>query len=252
MSRSWAPPTARNGKRSSSKTAGASPRVSRCSTSSTSENGTDRSSRKSRSNRITLRSTPRFRVLRQSVASSAAGRTGCVSRDPRGRTRHAISTPGDLLFHIRAKRIDLCFELATQIMARLGGPFRRRTRSTAFVTSIPATFWVSSTGRRIDRSGSDRRYSDWRGGSRVVTVTVCQIASRVSGKNRMLDGRSRKLSPPQGADNPRRLQTVAVTWPTGPPVPWSLYRLRFLLRRADIRPTATSSTALASAGQSLR
>lgn len=35
-------------------------------------------------------------------------------------TRHAVSTPGDLLFHIRAKRMDLCFELATQIMTRLG------------------------------------------------------------------------------------------------------------------------------------
>ncbi|HWZ60315.1 MAG TPA: Dyp-type peroxidase [Gemmatimonadaceae bacterium] len=35
--------------------------------------------------------------------------------------RHAVATPGDLLFHIRAQRIDLCFELATQIMARLGG-----------------------------------------------------------------------------------------------------------------------------------
>ena len=34
--------------------------------------------------------------------------------------RHAVSTPGDLLFHIRAKRMDLCFELATQITARLG------------------------------------------------------------------------------------------------------------------------------------
>ena len=34
--------------------------------------------------------------------------------------RHAIATPGDLLFHIRAKRFDLCFELATQIMARIG------------------------------------------------------------------------------------------------------------------------------------
>jgi putative iron-dependent peroxidase len=38
----------------------------------------------------------------------------------RSRARHAVSTPGDLLFHIRAKRMDLCFELATQIMARLG------------------------------------------------------------------------------------------------------------------------------------
>jgi putative iron-dependent peroxidase len=35
-------------------------------------------------------------------------------------SRHAVSTPGDLLFHIRAKRMDLCFELATQIMTRLG------------------------------------------------------------------------------------------------------------------------------------
>ena len=34
--------------------------------------------------------------------------------------RHAVATPGDLLFHIRASRMDLCFELATQIMARLG------------------------------------------------------------------------------------------------------------------------------------
>jgi porphyrinogen peroxidase len=35
--------------------------------------------------------------------------------------RHAISTPGDLLFHIRAKRMDMCFELTTQIMTRLSG-----------------------------------------------------------------------------------------------------------------------------------
>src|SRR5260221_1575583 len=35
--------------------------------------------------------------------------------------RHAVATPGDLIFHIRAKRMDLCFELATQIMTRLGG-----------------------------------------------------------------------------------------------------------------------------------
>jgi putative iron-dependent peroxidase len=38
----------------------------------------------------------------------------------RAGARHAVSTPGDLLFHIRAKRMDLCFELATQIMARIG------------------------------------------------------------------------------------------------------------------------------------
>jgi len=41
-------------------------------------------------------------------------------REIRAGARHAVSTPGDLLFHIRAERMDLCFELATQIMARLG------------------------------------------------------------------------------------------------------------------------------------
>jgi putative iron-dependent peroxidase len=42
-------------------------------------------------------------------------------REFHGGSRHAIATPGDLLFHIRAKRMDLCFELATHIMARIGG-----------------------------------------------------------------------------------------------------------------------------------
>jgi putative iron-dependent peroxidase len=41
-------------------------------------------------------------------------------REIRAAARHAVSTPGDLLFHIRAKRMDLCFEMATQIMARIG------------------------------------------------------------------------------------------------------------------------------------
>src|SRR5882672_5815449 len=34
---------------------------------------------------------------------------------------HAVATPGDILFHIRSTRMDLCFELATEIMSRLGG-----------------------------------------------------------------------------------------------------------------------------------
>jgi putative iron-dependent peroxidase len=41
-------------------------------------------------------------------------------REIRAGARHAVSTPGDLLFHIRAKRMDLCFEVATQVMARIG------------------------------------------------------------------------------------------------------------------------------------
>jgi porphyrinogen peroxidase len=33
----------------------------------------------------------------------------------------AVSTPGDLLVHLRARRMDLCFELARQLMTRLAG-----------------------------------------------------------------------------------------------------------------------------------
>jgi putative iron-dependent peroxidase len=41
-------------------------------------------------------------------------------REIRAGSRYAVSSPGDLLFHIRAKHMDLCFELATWIMASLG------------------------------------------------------------------------------------------------------------------------------------
>ena len=42
-------------------------------------------------------------------------------REIRAGARQALSTPGDVLFHIRARRMDLCFELAMQIMERLAG-----------------------------------------------------------------------------------------------------------------------------------
>jgi putative iron-dependent peroxidase len=41
-----------------------------------------------------------------------------------GAVHRAPSTPGDLLFHLRARSADLCFELATQIVARLDGAAR--------------------------------------------------------------------------------------------------------------------------------
>jgi porphyrinogen peroxidase len=40
-------------------------------------------------------------------------------REIRAGSRNAPATPGDLLFHIRAEPMGLCFELAAQIMARL-------------------------------------------------------------------------------------------------------------------------------------
>lgn len=38
-----------------------------------------------------------------------------------GAVHSAPSTPGDILFHLRAQQMDLCFEMATQIMNRLAG-----------------------------------------------------------------------------------------------------------------------------------
>ncbi|WP_233842582.1 Dyp-type peroxidase [Dyella sp. 2HG41-7] len=39
-------------------------------------------------------------------------------REIRG-VHHAVATPGDLLFHIRATQMDLCFEMATAILDRI-------------------------------------------------------------------------------------------------------------------------------------
>jgi putative iron-dependent peroxidase len=38
-----------------------------------------------------------------------------------GKRHAAVATPGDLLFHIRAHRLDLCFELAQRLVSRLRG-----------------------------------------------------------------------------------------------------------------------------------
>jgi putative iron-dependent peroxidase len=40
---------------------------------------------------------------------------------PVGERHRAVSTPGDLLLHIRSERADLCFELGHQLMLRLDG-----------------------------------------------------------------------------------------------------------------------------------
>jgi porphyrinogen peroxidase len=40
-------------------------------------------------------------------------------REAAGPRHTAVATPGDLLFHIRARRLDLCFELAQRLMDRL-------------------------------------------------------------------------------------------------------------------------------------
>ena len=86
-------------------------------------------------------------------------------REIRAGTRHAVSTPGDLLFHIRARRMDLCFELATQIMARIGDvvsprrrgariPLLRRSRS---VSALSTARRIRATRQRWRPHSSERR-----------------------------------------------------------------------------------------------
>jgi putative iron-dependent peroxidase len=60
-------------------------------------------------------------------------------REIKAGSRHAVVTPGDLIFHVRAKRMDLCFELVTQIMSQLGEAVSRSTKCMAFVISTTAT-----------------------------------------------------------------------------------------------------------------
>ena len=63
--------------------------------------------------------------------------------------RHAVATPGDLLFHIRAARMDLCFELATQITTRLGDAVHRGRRGARLpLLRRPGPASASWTGRR--------------------------------------------------------------------------------------------------------
>ena len=61
---------------------------------------------------------------------------------------HAVSTPGDILFHIRAKRMDLCFEVATQIMNRIGSVVSVAD-DRVFDISMNATFSDLSMAQRI-------------------------------------------------------------------------------------------------------
>ncbi|KAI0971329.1 hypothetical protein F4678DRAFT_472365 [Xylaria arbuscula] len=50
----------------------------------------------------------------------------------RGAKQTAVSTPGDLLFHIRSERRDMCFELERQLMDQLGDAVRLEDQTVGF------------------------------------------------------------------------------------------------------------------------
>jgi len=64
----------------------------------------------------------------------------------------AVSTAGDILLHIRAKRMDLCFELALQSRSRLGGGVNRGGGGARVpVLRRPRPHRLSSTAPRTPR-----------------------------------------------------------------------------------------------------
>jgi putative iron-dependent peroxidase len=70
---------------------------------------------------------------------------------------HAVSTPGDILFHIRSTRMDLCFELATQIMSRLGDAVSRadEVHGFSYFDDRDLIGFVDGTENPVDQAAVD-------------------------------------------------------------------------------------------------
>ncbi|MBS0326827.1 MAG: Dyp-type peroxidase [Proteobacteria bacterium] len=95
-------------------------------------------------------------------------------REVRGR-HHAVSTPGDILFHLRATRMDLCFELATEIMSRLGGSVRTADEVHGFryFDARDLLGFVDGTENPVERAAIDATLigdedPEFEGGSYVI------------------------------------------------------------------------------------
>jgi porphyrinogen peroxidase len=89
---------------------------------------------------------------------------------------HAVSTPGDMLFHIRATRMDLCFELATQIMSRIGDAVSTvdEVHGFKYFDERDLLGFVDGTENPVDQDAIDAAIIDeedphFAGGSYVIT-----------------------------------------------------------------------------------
>ena len=108
--------------------------------------------------------------------SARRGRPGCT-RSARWPARGTAppATPGDLFFHLRAHRLDLCFELAQRLIDRLAGHARRSsTRCTDSGPSTSATCSASSTAPRTRRARPRRGGADRRRGPAVRRRELCR------------------------------------------------------------------------------
>ena len=96
-------------------------------------------------------------------------------RELRGARHHAPSTPGDLLFHIRSARQDLCFSLGTEIMSRLRGHVAVADEVTGFsyLDQRDLLGFVDGTENPVGQQAADEvliadQDPDFAGGSYVI------------------------------------------------------------------------------------
>ncbi len=92
-----------------------------------------------------------------------------------GERHSAPSTPGDLFFHLRARRMDFCFELATLIMDRLGGvaDVVDETHGFKYFDERDLLGFVDGTENPVGRAAADAALvggedPDFRGSSYVI------------------------------------------------------------------------------------
>ncbi|BBC29306.1 Dyp-type peroxidase family protein [Streptomyces graminofaciens] len=96
-------------------------------------------------------------------------------RELDGPRHRAVSTPGDLLFHIRAARVDLCFALAAEIMRQLRGAagVEDEVQAFAYFDSRNLLGFVDGTENPVGRVAADAvlvgdEDPDFRGGTYAV------------------------------------------------------------------------------------
>jgi porphyrinogen peroxidase len=96
-------------------------------------------------------------------------------REIRG-VHHAISTQGDLLFHIRAMRMDLCFELASEITSRIHDAVAEvdEVHGFKYFDERDLLGFVDGTENPVDQDAAEAAIigeedADFAGGSYVIT-----------------------------------------------------------------------------------
>src|ERR1700683_4282785 len=109
-------------------------------------------------------------------------------RELPGTVYHAVSTPGDLLFHVRHERMDLCFEFASQVMSRLAGAATvvDEVHGFKYFDERDLLGFVDGT----EKPGGGRGGPDRRGGSRL--------------RRRQLRHRAEIRAQPGGLERPSR------------------------------------------------